>query len=107
MSKLVINAVTSYLSYLLPNRVNKASNYNLRTGNNFEIPFKTLFLYETSLFPSTLRLWNDLDIRVLSLPTLSQFKCSLKTTPEKVECTSEGERKYNITYTRIRRRCSS
>ena len=99
MYKIVNNDFLSCLSNILPNSVKEASTYNLRAGNNFEIP--------SSFYPPIVRLCKDLGIEFDFLPTISQFKCSLKTTPEKVERTSEGERKYKIILTRIRHICSS
>ena len=108
MYKIVNNNVPSYLTDLLPSRVNENSTYNLRTGNNFEIPFTRLCSYESSFFPSTLKLWNDLDISIRSLPSVLQFKSNIQNILDKVaDYTSIGERKYNIILTRIRHRCSN
>ena len=67
-----------------------------------------LCLYETSYFPSTLKLWNDLNTETRNIPTLLQFKSSIRhQLPRVGEPLSVGERKYNIILTRIRHRCSS
>ena len=58
------------------------SNYNLRSRVNFEVPFSRFCSYETSFIPSTLRLWNDIDIRRSS--TLHEFKSKLRTQTNKV-----------------------
>ena len=59
-------------------------------------------------FPSTLKLWNELDQQVLTLPTISRFKSNIKTIPDKIpDHTNVGERIYNIMLTRIRHRSSS
>ena len=89
-------------------RVNNITAYNLRNGNDFEIPFSRLCSYENSYFPSTLKLWYELDQQVRTLPTISRFKSNIKTIPDKIpDYTSVGERKYNIMQTRIRHRSSS
>ena len=74
----------------------------------FVIPFSRLCSYESSFFRSTLKLWNDLDTQIRTLPTLLQFKFNIKTDCDKTEAyTTIGERKYNIILSRIRHRCSS
>ena len=56
---------------LMPNRV---SDYNLRNNQDFNIPFTRLCSFETSFFPSKLKLWNDLDPQIRCSPSLLQFK---------------------------------
>ena len=108
MYKIVNGDAPSYLIDLLPNRVNSITAYNLRNSNDFEIPFSRLCSYENSYFPSTLKLWNELDPQVRTLPTISRFKSNIKTIPDKIpDYTNVGERKYNIMLTRIRHRSSS
>ena len=55
MYKIVNNDAPSYLTDLLPRRVDAVSNYNLRNSQNFEIPFARVCSCESSFFPSTLR----------------------------------------------------
>ena len=108
MYKIVNNDAPSYLRDLLPNRVDETSTYNLRNNTDFVIPFSRLCSYESSFFPSTLKLWNDLDTQIGTLPTLLQFKFNIKTDCDKIEdYTTIGERKYNIILTLIRHRCSN
>ena len=108
MYKIVNNDASSYLRNLLPNRANETSTYNLRNNTDFVIPFSRLCSYESSFFPSVLKLWNDLDTQIRTLPTLLQFKFNIKTESDKIEdYITIGERKYNIILTRIRHRCSS
>ena len=108
MYKIIKNETPSYLNDLLPSLVNDVSNYNLRNNTNYDLPFCRLCSYETSYFPSTLKLWNDLNTETRSIPTLLQLKSSIRHQPPRVaEYLSVGERKYNIILTRIRHRCSS
>ena len=95
--KIVNNDASSYLRNLLPNRVDETSTYNLRNNNGFVIPFSRLCSYESSFFPSTLKLWNNLGTQVRTLPTLLQFRFNIKTDCDKIEnYKTIGERKYNI-----------
>ena len=110
MYKIINNDAPSYLTSLLPHRVNEISNYNLRDNENFEIPFSRLCTFETSFFPSTLKLWNDLDQSFRNLPTLSQFKRRLKKQlirSNTYSATSREERTGDIILSRIRHKCSS
>ena len=56
MYKIVNNEAPLYLSDLFPRRVEAASNYNLRNSRNFDIPFTRVCSFETTFFPSTIRL---------------------------------------------------
>ena len=97
-----------YLQDLLPDTVGATISYDLRTSANFEVPFKRLCSFETSFFPSTLKLWNELDLRIRSIPSNSQFKSSVRNLPPKpLNYLSAGERKFNIISTRLRHRSSS
>ena len=88
---------------LLLNRVNDINTNNLRNRNDFEIPFSRLCFYETSYFPSTLKLWNELYPQICALPTISQFKSNIQIIPDKLaDYTNIGERKYSIILVRIR-----
>ena len=108
MYKIIKNETPSYLNVLLPSLVNDVSNYNLRNNTNNDLPFCRLCSYETSYFPSTLKLWNVLNTETCNIPTLLQFKSSIRHQPPRVgEDLSIGGRKYNIILTRIRHRCSS
>ena len=108
MYKIIKNETPSYLNDLLPSLVNNVSKYNLRNKTHYDSPFCKLYSYERSFFPSTLKLWNELNTETLNIPTLLQFKSSIGHLPARVgEHLSVGERKYNIILTRIRHRCSS
>ena len=51
-----------YLQDLLPDTVGATFSYDLRNSANFEVPFTRLCSCETSFFPSTLKLWNELEV---------------------------------------------
>lgn len=108
MYKIVNNNAPSYLQELLPSTVNEQSNYNLRNNQNFDVPFSRLCAFESSFFPSSLRLWNQLDLQTRNADSLFQFKKLIRKLPNKVsDALSVGERKYNIILTRIRHNSSS
>ena len=63
--------------------------------------------YENFYFPSTLKLWNELDPQVRTLPKISRFKSNIKTLPDEIpDYTNVGERNDNIMLARIRHRSS-
>ena len=79
-------------------------------NENFEIPFSRLCTFETSFFPSTLKLWNGIGQSFRNLPTLSQFKRKLKKQlirSNTYSATSREERTGDIILSRIRHKCSS
>ena len=78
MNKIISNDFPSYLVDLLPYRVQEISNYNLRRRENFDVTFSRLCSYETSFIPSTLRLWNELDIDIRRSSTQNEFKSKLR-----------------------------
>ena len=78
MYKIINNDSPSYFVDLLPYKVQEISNYNLRSRENFDVPFSRLCSYETSFIPSTLRLWNELDIDIRRSSTQNEFKSKLR-----------------------------
>ena len=84
MYKIINNDSQSYLADLLPCKVQEISNQNLRSRENFEVPFSRLCSYETSFIPSALRLWNELDIDIRRSSTLNEFKSKLRKPTNKV-----------------------
>ena len=76
--KIINNEALEYLTNLLLNRVGKQTNYHLRNNQNFKVPYSRLCSYKNSFFPSTLRLWNDLDFATRNLSSLLEFKRKIK-----------------------------
>ena len=108
MYKIINNEAPEYLTNLLPNRVGEQTHYHLRNNQNFEVPYSRLCSYENSFFPSTLRLWNDLDFATLNSSSLLEFKRKIKKIQEKpVNYIVTGERVNEIALTRIKHNCSS
>ena len=108
MYKIINNEAPGYLSNLLPNRVGEQTHHNLRNSQNFEIPYSRLCSYENSFFPSTLRLWNDLDISTRNSSSLSEFKHRIKQISEKpLHYKVSRDRASEIAFTRIKHTCSS
>jgi hypothetical protein len=62
----------------------------------------------TSFIPSTVSLWNNLDLNVRNSPNISCFKSRIKEkTVKSPEYYDEGSRKLSILHARLRHQCSS
>ena len=97
-----------YLNNCLPPLVSDVSTYELRNSYNYVVPRCRLRASSNSFVPSSVRLWNNLDISIRNSPTISTFKNRIKTLCIKApEYYGEGPRKLNILHTRLRYQCSS
>jgi hypothetical protein len=62
----------------------------------------------TSFIPSTVSLWNNLDLNVRNSPNISYSKSRIKEkTVKSPEYHGEGSRKLSILHARLRHQCSS
>ena len=96
---------------MVPPTVADTNNYNLRNRLNISQPSYRLSTYQQSYFPSTIKLWNTLDLNLRQLPTLPSFKSKLqqkyfqpKTVPSYF---SFGDRYLSVLHARLRNKCSS
>ena len=100
-----------YLQDLLPITVGQTNNYNLRNSKNFTIPPGRLSLYQSSFFPSTIRLWNNLPTDLRNSPCQQMFKNEIRKVydmPDKPPLYfSTGIIIANILHARLRKKCSS
>jgi hypothetical protein len=82
--------------------------YNLRNNQNYVPPRCRLRTSASSFIPSTVSLWNNLDISIRNSPTLSSFKNRVKGDIYKPpKYYNEGPRKRNILHTKLRHQCNS
>ena len=98
------------ISNLIPQQVRETTPYNLRQNDNYYIPTYRLQSTILSFIPSTLNLWNSLDLSLRNRPSLNQFKYHLKRTYHSYKVPPYflvGDRKFNILLTRLRNCCSS
>ena len=67
----------SYLKDLLPARVCERTHFTLRSSQNFTFfPVRTE-RFKRSFFPSTTKLWNDIDLEIRESDSISSFKRAL------------------------------
>ena len=62
----------------------------------------------TSFIPSTVSLWNNLDLNVRDSPDVSCFRSRIrKRAVRSTECCGEGSRKLGMLHARLQHQCSS
>ncbi len=109
--KIVSGVCPDYLENKLPPLVSESMGYNLRNANNYRIPLNRLTLYQNSFFPSTLKLWNELDDDFKTSNSIESFKYKLKLKYEKRKKPPAfygiGNRYINALHTRLRNGCSA
>ena len=76
--KIYKNLAPEYLSDLIPPTVSETSNYYLRNSQNISQQANRLALLQQSFFPSTIKLWNTLDLNIRQNPILAQFKSKIR-----------------------------
>ena len=70
--------VPQYLCSLLTQRIGDTSHYNLRNQDDYrELPFRTV-RFKKSFIPSSISLWNKLQLDVRNIQTLSGLKSKLR-----------------------------
>ena len=111
--KIVNGQVLDYLIELVPPTVADTNNYNLRNRLNISQPSYRVSTYQQSYFPSTIKLWNILDLNLRQLPTLPSFKSKVqqKYFQSKIVPSyfSFGDRYLSVLHARarLRNKCSS
>ena len=109
--KIINNQAPDYLHDLVPDFVSDICNYNLRNSQNITIPVNRLSAYQQSYFPSSIALWNSLDLSIRHIPTFSFFKLTLHKlyyrNNKSPRFGSLGDRLYSVLHTRLRNRCSA
>ena len=96
-----------YLRNLIPTSVDERNRYNVRSGANLSLFRSRTNLFDSSFFPSVVRLWNNLPLDTRNAEDLSSFKIKLN---QGVNCVNklfyEGERKFAVFHARLRMGCS-
>ena len=63
---------------IVPPKIQSTTQYPLRNGQDIILPFCRLTLTSQSFIPSTIKLWNNLNISVQNVDSLSKSKVELK-----------------------------
>jgi hypothetical protein len=104
MFKIQHKLAPPYLIDKCPPLVGETINYDLRNAGDINLPMGKKTCYFTSFFPSSIRLWNQLDRGIKDSTSLDSFKLQLK----KAKCLKKYKlyQKFNgakaVNHTRIR-----
>lgn len=74
MYQIISGNAPDYLLELIPPIRSDVTRYQLRNCNQILVPFASLGIYKNSFIPSTIRLWNQLDVTLRQSPSISVFK---------------------------------
>ncbi|XP_071123775.1 uncharacterized protein [Mytilus edulis] len=91
--KILKENAPEYLLDLIPPTVAETNNYNLRSSQNIYQTSSRLSLYQESFIPSSIKLWNSLDLSVRFELSLNMFKLKIKQNFETI-----GGTQYRIQY---------
>ena len=94
----------------MPEMVRDNNTYNLRNQLDYATVARRLEIYSKSVLPSSIKLWNDLNIETRNSDTLLSFKGKLRqqfNSPVVPKHYLEGERFLQIHHARIRNKCSN
>ena len=106
--KIIHGLAPSYLTDLLPQTIASNLGYNLRNRQDYIEPRCRLELYKRSFFPSSISLWNSLQIEIRAIDSLNSFKKVISKEVSKVPSHYlSGERKWSVVHARIRNGCSN
>ena len=105
--KIVNGDAPQYLIDLLPTSVGQRNRYNVRSGYNLSLIRARTNLFNSSFFPSVIRLWNDLPPATRDAEFLDEFKSKLNRDKPKVNPLFYiGSRKVAVLHARLRMKCS-
>ena len=94
----------------MPEMVRDNNTYNLRNQLDYATVARRLEIYSKSVLPSSIKLWNDLDIETRNSDTLFSFKRKLRQLYNSSVVPTfflVGDRFLQIHHARIRNKCSN
>ncbi|MCG8048754.1 MAG: endonuclease/exonuclease/phosphatase family protein [Candidatus Thiodiazotropha taylori] len=111
MYNVVHENVPSYILDIIPPLVRDATPYPLRNNNNITIPHTRTEISRRSCIPSSISIWNSLDINLRGAPSLNSFKYQVKnfyfSNTYVPTYYMEGDRYNSVLHARIRNNCSN
>ena len=110
MYKSVNGLVPTYISDLIPPSIGEISTYTLRNQNDITVPFCRTEISRKSCIPSSISVWNSLDIELRNSPSMASFKYQLKKHQNSSEVPTHyraGNRYISALHARIRNNCSN
>ena len=107
MHRIVHNTAPSYLSDILPAKVNVGARYNFRDNNNFVQFNCNTVKFSKSLFPDCIDKWNSLDDKTKAIDDIEHFKSAIVNESFSNPLYYVGQRKANIIHSQLRMKCSN
>ena len=116
MQKLILvfkhtnNLLPNYLNNIFPDIVLNSNPYLLRNNLDYATVARRLQIYSTSVIPSSVKIWNELDQDIRESDSLSTFKFKLKKIYKAHAVPSfflEGDRFLQVQHARLRNKCSN
>ena len=105
------NLAPEYLSDWIPPTVSETSNNYLRNSQNISQQANRLALLQQFFLPSTIKLWNTVDLNIRQIPILAHFKSKLRQiyfqNVKKSANFSCGNIYLSVLHRRIRNKCSA
>ena len=97
-----------YLYECLPPLTSDVSGYALRNSDNYVLPRCRLQVFQRSFVPSSVSLWNNLNLAIRNSRSISNFKNEIKDNVFKPpHYFIDGPRKLSVLHARLRHQCSS
>ena len=109
MYRVAHNMTPSYINDLIPPMVGENNNYQLRNQANFRIPYCRTTNSQKSCIPSSLNLWNNLDMSTRNSDSLSSFKRALNRSSQHERVPQHyllGSRRLSVLHACLRNNCS-
>ena len=75
--KIKHDLTASYLKDLLPKQLGECVSYNMRNANNIREPKTSKNYFLKSFLPSSIKLWNNIDIGIRNMTELENFRNSV------------------------------
>jgi hypothetical protein len=100
----------SYIMDLIPPIVGDSTDYPLRNSANIGVPYNRTVISQKSCIPSSIALWNDLDIDMRNCTSLNIFKSLLRKDMDTANIPKyfyHGERYLQVIHARLRNLCSN
>jgi hypothetical protein len=101
--KMMKNDAAEQLTKLLPPRAGQGVQYNIRSGNDLQIPKTKTKAHQNSFLPSTCKAWNNLPPETKCVNSNEELKEKLRGEIEVIPAHyNEGERKYQVYHCQLR-----
>ena len=110
MYKAKNNMLPSYINDLIPPNVGEITDYPLRNREDVSNIHTRTATFQKSCIPSSINLWNSVDVNIRANPTLNSFKCDIQTLSNLKKVPSHylhGNRFLSVMHARIRNGCSN